>query len=42
MAGEYIEDQKFEAFNMDDNPLKKNYKLFQNDKDKINYLSHIL
>jgi len=42
IAGEYIEDQKFETFNMDDNTLKKNYKLFENDNDKINYLSQFL
>ena len=42
MAGEYIEDQKFETLYMNDYTLKKNYKLFENENDKINYLSQYL
>ena len=46
MAGEYIEDQKFETLNMDDDALQTNYKLLENededDDDTINYLSQYL
>ena len=33
MAGEYIEDQKFETLKMDDKTLARNYKFFERDED---------
>ena len=42
MAGEYIEDQKFETLKMDDDDLEKNYKFFVNNNTNIDELTEFM
>ena len=41
MAGEYIEDQKFETLLMDNNTLARNYKFIDREDDEINFFNDL-
>ena len=41
MAGEYIEDQKFETLKMDDKTLILNYKFIERDEDEFNFFNDL-
>ena len=41
MAGEYIEDQRFETLNMSDKDLEKNYKFFDKDDEGYGLLDEL-
>ncbi len=41
MAGEYIEDQKFETLKMDDRTLILNYKFIERDEDEFNFFNDL-